>query len=93
MKTVERGVVGDRSQMQGVPQLAVLGQADLGFAIGPVLIAHEAQDGQQLRLREFVFAELGAIARYRRLRHIQGDTRELYQTNFGHGLCGTFAEL
>ena len=39
-------------------------QSHFGFPIGPVLVAHEAQDGQQLRLRELVFTERRAITRH-----------------------------
>ena len=41
----------------------MLARADLGFAIGPACVPREAQNRQQPRLRELVFAELGSIAR------------------------------
>jgi len=87
-KAVQGGVIGGRTQLQSTPQFDVFAQADLGFAIGPVFVTHEAQNRQQLRLRELVFAELGSIARHRRLCDIQSDACELHQTDFGHGQCG-----
>src|SRR6266705_2420905 len=47
---LERGVVGNRSQCERSAQLSVFAQTNFGFAEGPVLVAHEAQDSQQLRL-------------------------------------------
>src|SRR3989475_12008569 len=47
---LERGVVGNRSQCERSAQLSVFAQTNFGFAGGPVLVAHEAQDSQQLRL-------------------------------------------
>jgi hypothetical protein len=63
-EAVERGVVGNRSQSERSAQLSVFAQTNFGFPEGPVLVAHEAQDGLQLRLRESVFAKAGAIARH-----------------------------
>src|SRR5207244_9487221 len=58
---LERGVVGNRSQCERSAQLSVFAQTNFGFAEGPVLVAHEAQDSQQLRLRELAFAKAGAV--------------------------------
>src|SRR5258708_40031127 len=55
-KTIQRGVVGYRWQVQYGAQLLVLSQAYLGFAKGPVFAAHQAQHRQQLRLGEMMFA-------------------------------------
>ena len=75
-ETVQGREVGNGAQFQSVTQFGMLGQPDLGFTIGPVLVAHEAQDGQQLRLRELVFAERRAVARNRGPSDVQGDTGE-----------------
>jgi hypothetical protein len=57
-EAVQGGVVRDG------PQFAVFHEPGFGFAIGPVLVAHQTQDGQHLRLRELVLAETAAIARH-----------------------------
>src|SRR6266571_1341351 len=77
---LERGVVGNRSERSA--QLSVFAQTNFGFAEGPVLVAHEAQDSQQLRLRELAFAKAGAVGRHD-LSHIQSHLREAPQTHFG----------
>ena len=79
---LERGVVGNRSQGERSAQLSVFAQTNFGFAEGPVLVAHEAQDSQQLRLRELAFAKAGAVGRHD-LSHIQSHLREAPQTHFG----------
>jgi len=79
---LERGVVGNRSQCERSAQLSVFAQTNFGFAEGPVLLAHEAQDSQQLRLRELAFAKAGAVGRHD-LSHIQSHLREAPQTHFG----------
>src|SRR6266487_5635263 len=78
---LERGVVGNRSQCERSAQLSVFAQTNFGFAEGPVLVAHEAQDGQQLRLRELAFAQAGTITRHSDLSHIQSHLREAHQTS------------
>jgi len=92
-EAIERGVIRDRSQSERSPQLPVLGKTDFSFAKGPVLVAHEAQDGQQLRLRELVFAKAGAVARHRGLGYIPSQMREAHQTDFGHGFAAVSPEL
>src|SRR5256885_17213959 len=57
---LERGVVGNRSQCERSAQLSVFAQTNFGF----VLVAHEAQGSQQLRLRELAFAKAGAVGRH-----------------------------
>jgi hypothetical protein len=56
-KTVQGRKVGHALQTQRLARLAVLAQPHLGLAKGPVLLAHQTEDGQQLRLRERMFAE------------------------------------
>src|SRR5207245_3432386 len=63
---LERGVVGNRSQCERSAQLSVFARTNFGFAEGPVLLAYEAQDSQQLRLRELAFAKAGAVGRHDR---------------------------
>jgi hypothetical protein len=87
-ESVQGRKVGNGSELQSVTQFGMFGQPDFGFAIGPVLIAHEAQDGQQLRLRELVFAERRTVARNRGPSDVQGDTCESHQANLGHIDCG-----
>ena len=60
-KTVLRREVGHTRQSQRVTQFVVLAQAHLGFAKSPVLVAHQTEDGQQLRLSELVLAEACSI--------------------------------
>jgi hypothetical protein len=62
-KTIQRGVVGHGWQLQHGAQFWVLAQTHFGFAKGPVLVAHQAQDRQQLRLGELMFAEARAVGR------------------------------
>src|SRR2546428_593539 len=67
---LERGVVGNRSQCERALGAALRVRSDELLAEGPVLVAHEAQDSQQLRLRELAFAKAGAVGRHD-LSHIQ----------------------
>jgi hypothetical protein len=55
-ETIQRGVVRHGLQLQNFPQIAMLAQAYFGLAKGPVFLAHQTKDGQQLWLRELVFA-------------------------------------
>src|SRR5438309_10612375 len=79
---LERGVVGNRSQCERALGAALRVRSDELLAEGPVLVAHEAQDSQQLRLRELAFAKAGAVGRHD-LSHIQSHLREAPQTHFG----------
>jgi hypothetical protein len=79
--------------MQSAPQFTVLREPNFGFAIGPVLVAHEAQNGQHLRLREQVLAETTAIARHGGFGDIQRHLCESHQTHFGHGQQRVSPEL
>ena len=67
-----------------IPQLAVLPESHLGFAERPILVAHQAQHGQQLRLGELVFAERSALGRQNRGSHLQRNACERQETDFGH---------
>jgi DHA2 family multidrug resistance protein-like MFS transporter len=66
-EAVQRGIVGHVVQAQRRAQLTVLGQAHLGFTERPVLITHEAQPRQQLRLGKSVCRTRAAVGRQRRL--------------------------
>ncbi len=70
-KAIERGVVGHRLQMQRGAQLLVFPQARLGFAEGPVFVAHQQQHRQQLRLGELMLAEAGAVGWQNLRGHLQ----------------------
>jgi len=84
-ETVQRGVVGNGTKLESAAQFAVFPQSYFGFPIGPVLVAHEAQDGQQLRLRELVFAKRRAITRHSGGGYVQRHLHEAHQTHFRHG--------
>ncbi|MGB2605313.1 MAG: hypothetical protein WBC78_17075 [Candidatus Sulfotelmatobacter sp.] len=60
-------------------------EAHFGFPVGPVLVAPEAQDGQQLRLRELVFAKAATIVWYGGGGYVQCHLSEAHQTHFGYG--------
>src|SRR3989475_7680054 len=83
-KTVQRGVVGHRWQVQRGAQLAVLSQAHLGFAKGPVFVAHQAQHRQQLRLGELMFAETRAVGRQNLRGYLQRHASKRQESDFGH---------
>jgi hypothetical protein len=61
-KAVESRVIRNGAKPESAAQFGMFGQSHFGFPIGPVLVAHEAQDSQQLQLRELVFAKASAIA-------------------------------
>jgi hypothetical protein len=83
-KTIQRGVVGHRWQVQCGAQLLVLAQAHFSFAKGPVFVAHQAQHRQQLRLGELMFAEARAVGRQNLRGHLQGHASKGQESNFGH---------
>jgi hypothetical protein len=66
-------------------QFAMLAQPHFGFAESPILVAHQAQHCQHLRLRELVFAEPAAVTRQHRAADLQGDASEGQESYFGHG--------
>src|SRR5487761_352024 len=59
----------------------------LGFAKSPVLVAHQTQDDQQLRLRELVLAEASPIGWEHRPTHFQGGAGKCQESNFRHRAC------
>ena len=62
----------------------MLCQPDLHFSERPVFVAHQAQERQQLWLREDVFGELTPIRWHHRLRNGAADQGETHQSDFGH---------
>jgi hypothetical protein len=81
---IQRRVVRDAVDPQRFAQLGVLPQAHLRLAIGPVLIAHGAEDRQQAWLRECVFRERAAILRHGGFRDLPGDLGKPDCSNLGH---------
>ncbi len=55
-----------------------------GFAKGPVLVTHQTENGQQLRLRELVLSETASVARKHPLGDLHGDASERQESDFGH---------
>jgi len=86
-------VIRNREELQRTAQFGMFCQPHLGFAVGPVLVAHEAQDGQQLRLRKLVFAKARAIARHGGSGYVQSHLCEWHQADFGHSEWRILAEL
>lgn len=78
-----RDIVGQPEQ-QGLPQGAMVPQPDLGFPERPVLVAHQAQDRQQLRLREDRLGDLTPVRQHPRLRHGAADQSDPHQAHVGH---------
>ena len=63
----------------------MLGEADLGLAVRPVLVAHQAEDGQELRLRELVLREATAVRGQDGPTDRQRGPRKRDESHFGHG--------
>ena len=83
-ETIQRREVGHAHQPQHLAQFAMLAQPHLGFAKGPVLVTHQTENGQQLRLSELVLAETASVAREHRPADLQGDAGKRQESNFGH---------
>ena len=81
---MQRGEIGHTGESERLTQFAMFAEPHLGFAKGPILIAHQNEDGQQLGLRELMFAETAALAWKHRLGDLQGDPRKRQETDFGH---------
>src|SRR6202040_3540822 len=62
----------------------MLAQAHLGFAESPVGIAHQTENGQQLRLRELVFAKTTPVARRNRRGHIHTHAGKGQESDLWH---------
>jgi hypothetical protein len=83
-KTVHRGVIGHARQLQDSTQFAMLAQAHFGFSKGPVFVAHQTKNRQQLRLGEKVFAETTAVGRQSRAGDLQGRTGKGQESDLWH---------
>src|SRR5712692_7005309 len=70
-EAIHGGVVRHARQSQHGAQLAMLAQTHFGLTKGPVRVAHQTKDRQQLRLGELVFAETTSVGRPNRSGYIQ----------------------
>ena len=86
-EAVQRGEIGYAPQPQCLAQFAVFPQAHLRFAKGPVLIPHQAQDSEKLRLRELVLAEPRSIGWEHRPTDFQGGAGKWQESNFRPSAC------
>ena len=64
----------------------MLPEPDLNFTKGPVLIAHQAKHGQQLRLRKLPLAELRALRGQNRPTDFQRQSAKPHQSYFSHSV-------
>jgi hypothetical protein len=62
-ETVQRREIGHAGKPQALTQFAMLAEPHLGLAKGPIFVAHQAKNGQQLRLGKLLFAEAASVAR------------------------------
>jgi|SRR5579872_1983063 len=83
-KTMQSREIGHTRQSQCLTQLAVFAQPQFGFAKGPVLVTHQAENGQQWRLRKLVLAETTSITRKDRPADLQSDASKRQESDFGH---------
>ena len=83
-ETIQSREIGHTHEPPRLAQFAVLAQAHLGFAKGPVLLPHPTENGQQLRLRKLVVAETASAARKHRPGDLQGEASERQESDFGH---------
>jgi hypothetical protein len=83
-KAIQSREIGHTPQPQRLAQFAMFAQPHFGFAKSPVFVAHQAKNGQQLRLIELVLAESASVTREHRLRDLQGDASKGQESNFGH---------
>src|ERR1700674_584016 len=83
-RTAPSREIGHTPQPQRLAQFAMFAQPHFGFAKSPVFVAHQAKNGQQLRLIELVLAESASVTREHRLRDLQGDASKGQESNFGH---------
>jgi hypothetical protein len=84
-RTIQRGVVRHRAQLQRGAQLVVLAQAHFGFAKGPVFLAQQAQHRQQLRLGELLFAEARALGWQNLRGYLQRHASKRQEPDLGNG--------
>src|SRR5579863_5376770 len=83
-EAIHGAVVGHARQSQDGAQLAMLAQPHFGFAESPVFVTHQAENGQQLRLSELVFAETTPVSRQNRRGYIHRHASKRQESDFGH---------
>jgi hypothetical protein len=83
-KAIQSREVGHAPEPQRLTQFAMFAQPHFGFAKGPVFVAHQAKNGQQLRLIELVLAESASETWEHRLGDLQGDASKGQESDFGH---------
>jgi hypothetical protein len=83
-KAIQSREIGHARQSERLTQFAMFAQPNFGFAKGPVFLAHQTKDRQELRLCELVFAETAAEARKHRPANLQGDASKRQESDFGH---------
>ena len=84
-ETVQGREIGHAGESQRLTQFAMFAEPHLGFAKGPVLVAHPTENRQQLGLRELALAETAAVARKHRFGNLQSDAGERQESDFGQG--------
>src|SRR5207244_10742565 len=85
-ETKKCAVIRHRLYLQCPPQLSMLAQANLGPAESPILISHQTQNGQQLRLGKTLRRKTVTVRRQNFPRYFQRDTGKWHQSNFAHAL-------
>ena len=85
-ETKKCAVIRHRLHLQRPPQLSMLAQANLGPAESPILISHQTQNGQQLRLGKTLRRKTVTVRRQNFPRYFQRDTGKWHQSNFAHAL-------
>jgi len=83
-ETIQSREIGHAGESERPAQFAVFAEPHLGFAKGPVLVAHQTKNRQQLGLGKLVLAETAAVARKHRLGDLQSDPSEGQESDFGH---------
>src|SRR6266403_2897781 len=73
-----------RPTCRGLSQVARLGQTAFRLAKSPVLVTHQAEHGQQLRLGALMFAETATVGRQNPLRDFARHPSKRHQADFGH---------
>src|SRR6266496_42596 len=83
-ETKESAVIRHGFQFQRAPQLRMLLQADLGCTKGPILVTHQTQNRQQLRLGKTLRRKPMTVRRQNLSTDFQCDSGKRHQSNFTH---------
>jgi hypothetical protein len=83
-ESIHGGVVRHAQQSQHHTQLAMLAQPHFSFSESPVGIAHQTENGQQLRLRELVFAKTTPVGRQNRSGYIHSHAGKGQESDLWH---------